>query len=391
MQLLSIILSLLSILMFFGAFVGLIKPSLLNETSRLKAFGQSMAISIFFFVLAVIFMPEVEDAEIAQTSDTTDTIVVDRNAQVELAPEPEPTTIMPKAHGYTVVYARDHSILAEDRKGGLWYIVSDAETMEDRALTMIQAAKDLHSEMLEPTHAFIWLFANDRAAEQGLGNVGTASYVPDGQGRLSGFPNDSVWDINVSDFVETELQTQIRDLWIDNRSKHVDADKFLKEDALRAEIAQTLAIGNEELSSALFPLFAPTLQAYQYDGAAYEVLAGKADSSIQNPDDFMTDQCMENLRCWAEKHSVSGAVYCEPHVERSAKYDFEWTDSWLESKFSHFRWLNAENRKAGIVTYIGDKVKFQNGFGAWLPITYECDFDPINGTVLDLRLYEGRL
>jgi hypothetical protein len=58
----------------------------------------------------------------------------------------------------------------------------------------------------------------------------------------------------------------------------------------------------------------------------------------------------------------------------------------IEAKFSHFRWKNAENRDAGIVTYIGDKVKFQNGYGAWQRVTYECDFDPTGESVLDIRI-----
>jgi len=30
-------------------------------------------------------------------------------------------------------------------------------------------------------------------------------------------------------------------------------------------------------------------------------------------------------------------------------------------------------KSEGIVTTIGDKIKMQNGFGAWQHMTYECD------------------
>ena len=67
-----------------------------------------------------------------------------------------------------------------------------------------------------------------------------------------------------------------------------------------------------------------------------------------------------------------------------------WTDGWLEKKFSHYRWRDQE---AGILTYIGDKIRFQNGFGAWQNHVYECDVT-IPGSrpfVLEVRAQPGRL
>lgn len=57
-------------------------------------------------------------------------------------------------------------------------------------------------------------------------------------------------------------------------------------------------------------------------------------------------------------------------------------------KFSHYRWKDAEN---GIVTVIGDKIKFQNGFGAWSNMIYECDVNPATEAVLDVRVSDGRI
>ena len=98
--------------------------------------------------------------------------------------------------------------------------------------------------------------------------------------------------------------------------------------------------------------------------------------------------CKADLSCWGEKHSISAAVYCDDYVEKLAQYDHEWTDGMLEPKFSHYRWKNIDK---GIVTYIGDKIKFQNGFGAWQNYVYECDFDPATETILDVRAQAGRL
>ena len=50
--------------------------------------------------------------------------------------------------------------------------------------------------------------------------------------------------------------------------------------------------------------------------------------------------CKQSLSCWAEKHTVAASIYCRRVVERLAAHDFEWTDGFLEPKFSHYRWSN---------------------------------------------------
>ena len=96
--------------------------------------------------------------------------------------------------------------------------------------------------------------------------------------------------------------------------------------------------------------------------------------------------CKQDLECWGDKNTVGAGVRCEEPIERLAKYAHEWTDGMLEPKMSHYRW---QNRSAGVVTFIGDKLRFQNGFGAWQNVVYECDYD--GKTVLDVRVHEGRL
>jgi hypothetical protein len=94
------------------------------------------------------------------------------------------------------------------------------------------------------------------------------------------------------------------------------------------------------------------------------------------------------LKCLGEKFDVESTVACRPLVERLAKNDFQWTDGWLEPKFSHYRW---GDKARGVVTYIGDKIKFQNGFGAWGYYTYQCDFDTRSKRVVDVRATPGRI
>jgi hypothetical protein len=113
----------------------------------------------------------------------------------------------------------------------------------------------------------------------------------------------------------------------------------------------------------------------------------KADATLVVAD-AKEEACRLDLSCWGEKAATVATIRCPALVVRMAKHDSEWTDGWLETKFSRYRWAD---KKAGVVTVIGDKVKFQNGFGAWTPMIYECDVDPATETVLDLRVREGRL
>lgn len=100
------------------------------------------------------------------------------------------------------------------------------------------------------------------------------------------------------------------------------------------------------------------------------------------------ERCKEDLQCLGDKESLAAAIKCDDYIERLAKYDFEWTDGILAPKFSHFKW---KDKKEHVLTYIGDKVKFQNGFGAWQYFSYECDFNTRAGQVVDARAYPGRL
>ena len=101
-----------------------------------------------------------------------------------------------------------------------------------------------------------------------------------------------------------------------------------------------------------------------------------------------SDCAKDDIQCLGDKGIVAAGVYCAPEVERHAKHSVRWTDGTFETKFNRFRWRNVPRQQ---ITYIGDKVEFQNGFGAFTPVIYECDLDADNKTVLDVRVREGRL
>ncbi|OAM79645.1 hypothetical protein [Devosia elaeis] len=99
-------------------------------------------------------------------------------------------------------------------------------------------------------------------------------------------------------------------------------------------------------------------------------------------------ECREELSCWAEEHLLAASFACDSEVERLARYDFEWTDGFLGMKFTHYRWRNQDS---GIVTYIGDQIQFQNGFGAMQRHIYECDYDTVAERPVEVRAEPGRL
>lgn len=96
----------------------------------------------------------------------------------------------------------------------------------------------------------------------------------------------------------------------------------------------------------------------------------------------------DDLSCLGDKGVVGASVYCQREIEKLATHIVKWTDSTFELKFSRYRW---KNQPAGIITYIGDKAEFQNGFGAFTPMIYECNLMSDNKTVVDVQASEGRL
>lgn len=98
--------------------------------------------------------------------------------------------------------------------------------------------------------------------------------------------------------------------------------------------------------------------------------------------------CRNDLQCWAAKHEIDAIVACKPKIERLAKYDFEWTDGLTSPFFVKLSW---GNKTRGEVNYIGDAVKFQNGFGNFLKHKYICKFDPASKSVMMVTADPGRL
>ncbi len=93
------------------------------------------------------------------------------------------------------------------------------------------------------------------------------------------------------------------------------------------------------------------------------------------------DACRSDAQCWGDKHMLNAGTACAPEIERQAQYQAEWTSSFL-TRFGQFR----RGREPSSIVYLGDEVKFQNGFGAWRLMRYECEYDPESKRVLGVSV-----
>ena len=121
--------------------------------------------------------------------------------------------------------------------------------------------------------------------------------------------------------------------------------------------------------------------------AAAKALA-KAEAAAREKAEAEANACRQSVSCYGDKYMAAASVYCPDQIERLAKWDHEWTDGMLEMKFSHYRW---KDKEAGIVDFIGDKLKMQNGFGAWQNVVYVCTFSTNPEMVLEVSAEPGRL
>lgn len=100
------------------------------------------------------------------------------------------------------------------------------------------------------------------------------------------------------------------------------------------------------------------------------------------------ENCKKDLQCWAERHLANATYPCTEAITKLPQYTMEWTDGTLEPKFSHYAWAD---KAKSTVAYIGDKARFQNGFGAWVDVVYRCDYDPASQTVVKAHADPGHL
>ncbi|WP_072091876.1 hypothetical protein [Trabulsiella odontotermitis] len=100
----------------------------------------------------------------------------------------------------------------------------------------------------------------------------------------------------------------------------------------------------------------------------------------QNDCNLNDDQCLFN------KYSYDVAYPCQKLVEKSARYEYEWTDGMFHPVLSRYVY----NRKKELMVFMGDQVKFTNAFNAKSTMIYSCTFSIKQKRIVDFSIEEGK-
>jgi len=90
-----------------------------------------------------------------------------------------------------------------------------------------------------------------------------------------------------------------------------------------------------------------------------------------------------NISWLKKEYSPKIDLMCGKAVELHAKNSYRWTNGTFESKFPT---LISHKSKNGFIIAYGEDIQFQNGFGAWQNMVYECTYDALNEEVFSVRL-----
>lgn len=148
------------------------------------------------------------------------------------------------------------------------------------------------------------------------------------------------------------------------------------------------ATGVKELFIGIATMAAIGFGLYFYFSGGSETAPEKDPKVVAEEQAASDATCKTDLNCWAEKNLPQANYPCQKAVEGLAKFSSKWTDGTLEMKFDHMRWAD---KSKGVIIYVGDKIQYQNGFGAYQNSIYECTFDTSSKTVLGATARAGHL
>ena len=187
----------------------------------------------------------------------------------------------PSAHPYRVIRAQDSSSSSGRVRLG-WVIVSPvAVPVADRAMTVVQAAKDLMAEAVGADHVWAKLVLDEVYGGERRMDLASATYVPDGKGA-SGREDGPVWEVEASDVQFAEQDLQIMAAWERLKPEYLAEDGFsLDEEALTRRILEELGLRQEDIGRRLWPSRLP--KPFPYDGEEYDIVGTKAADSVPNP------------------------------------------------------------------------------------------------------------
>ena len=92
-------------------------------------------------------------------------------------------------------------------------------------------------------------------------------------------------------------------------------------------------------------------------------------------DDAYQEERAQKCKLTPEKcafQNAYGYIQCSDAIEEAAKYQYEWMTH-QSNRFSKYVWKEGTANRQ--ILAHGDKVRFQNGFGAFRRVEYVCIFD----------------
>lgn len=112
-----------------------------------------------------------------------------------------------------------------------------------------------------------------------------------------------------------------------------------------------------------------------------ETAAKAAANSAKQKADLQAN--LNNADWLADNYSSRATAACAMQVVKYAKGNYEWVSGLGEKKFPL---VYAETKGPGIFVIGGDKVRFQNAFGAWQVMSYQCAYDALNDRVVGVNI-----
>ena len=126
-----------------------------------------------------------------------------------------------------------------------------------------------------------------------------------------------------------------------------------------------------------------SLRPVEPDAGAASRVATRVPSVAPMPQPAAVADATCDARCAAAKVIVAASSACAASVEELAGFGVRWVDvDATRPKFDRFAWLD---RTRGTLTLGGARAEFRNAGGAYLPVDYDCDFDPTTLTALQAR------
>lgn len=117
--------------------------------------------------------------------------------------------------------------------------------------------------------------------------------------------------------------------------------------------------------------------------------AAVSTTAVPEPQTPKAPDCANEQECMVSRLTIPAQVACREAIARHARYDVRWEGGMLgEDMFVRAGWSD-ETKTA--ITFAGDAVSLQNGFGAFSRVTYFCTVNTLSKAVTGLKVIQGRL